>query len=136
MNPAYAIVTSFSLEKDVYTNDEQIVFIGTESEGSQFVNVAIYNPNGKFIDMIGDPKSDADGSFETIPRLVDKLFTTKGVYTATGFTLKIENGTTLYLNYDGNKVSVTQNIILELKKIGNKSINEKETIYFTVSETD
>jgi len=136
INPAYAIVTSFSLQKDVYTNDERIVFVGTESDGNEWVNVALYNPNGKFITMFGDPKSDTDGSFETISKLVDNHFATKGVYTATGFTTQIANGTNLYLNYDGTRVSITQNIVLELKKIGDKSINEKETLSFTVTTTD
>jgi len=136
INPAYALVTSFSLQKDVYTNDERIVFVGTESKGNEWVNVALYNPNGKFITMLGDPKSDKDGSFETISKLVTDLFTTKGVYTATGFTIQIANGTNLFLNYDGTRVSVTQNIVLELKKIGDKSINEKETLSFTVTTTD
>jgi hypothetical protein len=136
INPAYALVTSFSLQQDVYTNDDRIVFVGTESEGGQWVNVALYNPNGKFINMMGDPKSDEDGSFETISKLVSDLFQTKGVYTATGFTEQITNGTILYLNYDGTKVSVTQNIVLELKKIGNKSVNEKQTLSFTATATD
>jgi len=136
INPAYAIVTSFSLQKDVYTNDERIVFVGTESEGNEWVNVALYNPNGKFITMFGDPRSDSDGSFETISKLVKDHFATKGVYTATGFTTQIVNGTNLFLNYDGTRVSVTQNIVLELKKIGDKSINEKETLSFTVTTTD
>jgi len=136
INPAYAIVTSFSLQKDVYTNDERIVFVGTESEGNEWVNVALYNPNGKFITMFGDPKSDADGSFETISKLVKDHFATKGVYIATGFTTQIVNGTNLFLNYDGTRVSVTQNIVLELKKIGDKSINEKETLSFTATTTD
>ncbi len=136
INPAYAIVTSFSLQKDVYTNDERIVFVGTESDGNEWVNVALYNPNGKFITMFGDPKSDTDGSFETISKLVKNHFATKGVYTATGFTTQIANGTNLYLNYDGTRVSITQNIVLELKKIGDKSINEKETLSFTVTTTD
>jgi len=110
INPAYALVTSFSLQKDVYTDDERIVFVGTESKGNEWVNVALYNPNGKFITMLGDPKSDKDGSFETISKLVKDLFTTKGVYTATGFTDQLADGTNLLLNYDGTRVSVTQNI--------------------------
>ena len=136
INPAYALVTSFSLQQEVYTDDERIVFVGTESEGGKWVNVALYNPNGKFINMMGDPKSNEDGSFETISKLVSDLFQTKGVYTATGFTEQITNGTILYLNYDGTKVSVTQNIVLELKKIGNKSVNEKQTLSFTAKATD
>jgi len=136
INPAYALLTSFSLQKDVYSNDEKIVFVGIESDGKKPVNVALYNPNGKFIDIISDPKSDADGSFETISRLVKDLFSTKGVYTATGFTTQIDSGTDIFLNYDGTRVSITQNIVLELKKIGDKSINEKETLSFTVTTTD
>jgi len=95
INPAYALVTSISLQKDVYTNDERIVFVGTESDGNKAVNVALYNPNGKFIDIISDPKSDKDGSFETISKLVKDLFTTEGVYTATGFTKQLVNGQTM-----------------------------------------
>ena len=63
INPAYGEVTSISLEKEVYTITESIVFVGTESQGKQIVSVALYNPNGKFIDMLGDLSSDADGSF-------------------------------------------------------------------------
>jgi len=136
INPAYALVTSFSLQQDVYTDSERIVFVGTESEGGQWVNVALYNPNGKFINMLGDPQSDEDGSFETISKLVSDLFTTEGVYTATGFTLKIENGTTLLLDYDGTRVTVLPDIILTLEEIGDKTINEKETLSFTAKATD
>jgi len=136
INPAYAIVTSFSLQKDVYSNDEKIVFVGIESEGSQSVFVNLYNPNGKYIGMMADPVSDGDGSFETIPKLVKELFATKGVYTATGFTTQLANATNLFLNYDGSRVLVTQNIVLELEKIGDKSVNEKETLSFTVTTTD
>ncbi len=136
INPAHALVTSISLQQDVYTDNEKIVFVGTESDGNEWVNVALYNPNGEFVNMLGDPSSDDDGSFETIPRLVDDLFTTVGVYSATGFTTKIENGTTILLNYDGTSVSVVPNFVLELEKIGNKSVNEKETLSFTVKVTD
>ena len=136
INPAYALVTSVSLQQDVYTDDERIVFVGTESEGGQWVNVALYNPNGKFINMLGDPKSDEDGSFETISKLVSDLFTTEGIYTATAFTVKIENGTTILLNYDGNTVSIIPEFTLALEKIGNKSVNEGETLSFTVKATD
>ena len=58
------------------------------------------------------------------------------MYTATGFTTKIENGTTLLLDYDGTRVTVIADIILTLEKIGNKSINEKQTLSFTAKATD
>jgi hypothetical protein len=136
VNPAYAIVTSLTIEKDVYATGDNIVFIGTESEGKKMVSVVLYNPNGKFVNMLGDSSSELDGSFETFPKLVKNLFTTTGRYNATGFTDKISEGITLFLNYDGEKVSLTQNFVLELVKIGNKSVTEKQTLSFTASATD
>jgi hypothetical protein len=136
INPAYAIVTSFTIQKDVYTDEDSIVFIGTESEGRKMISVALYNPNGKFVNMLGDPSSDLDGSFETTPKLVKNLFTTTGRYNATGFTDKISEGITLFLNYDGDRVSIIPNFVLDLIKIGNKSVTEKQTLSFTASVTD
>jgi len=136
VNPAYAIITSFTIEKDVYTDEDSIVFIGTESEGRKMISVALYNPNGKFVNMLGDPSSDLDGSFETTPKLVKNLFTTTGRYNATGFTDKISEGITLFLNYDGERVSIIPNFVLDLIKIGNKSVTEKQTLSFTASVTD
>jgi len=45
--PVYAEVTEFSIEKNFYTIDEGIVFIGNTSEEREQVNVLITNPNGK-----------------------------------------------------------------------------------------
>ena len=136
VNPAYAIMTSFTLEKDIYTDEESIVFVGTESEGHKMISVALYNPNGKFVNMLGDPSSDLDGSFATTPKRVDNLFTTTGRYNATGFIDKISEGITIFLNYDGNSVSIIPNFVLDLIKIGNKSVTEKQTLSFTASVTD
>jgi len=135
INPVYAEVTSLSIEEDSYTNEEQIVFIGTESEGGQLVNVALYNPNGKFINMFGG-SSDSNGSFETVPRPVQKYFSTTGTYNATAFTGQISEGIFILLQYDGNQVSLLPTFVLELKKIGNKSVNEKQNLSFTASLTD
>ena len=100
------------------------------------ISVALYNPNGKFVNMLGDPASDLDGSFDTIPKPVKDLFTTIGRYNATGFTDKISEGITLFLNYDGERVSIVPNFVLELVKIGNKSVTEKQMLSFTASVTD
>jgi len=129
-------MTSLTLEKDVYTDEESIVFVGTESEGHKMISVALYNPNGKFVNMLGDPSSDLDGSFATNPKHVADLFTTTGRYNATGFIDKISEGITLFLNYDGNRVSIIPNFVLDLIKIGNKSVTEKQTLSFTASVTD
>ena len=129
-------MTSLTLEKDVYTDEESIVFVGIESEGHKMISVALYNPNGKFVNMLGDPSSDLDGSFATTPKRVDNLFTTTGRYNATGFIDKISEGITIFLNYDGNRVSIIPNFVLDLIKIGNKSVTEKQTLSFTASVTD
>ena len=136
VNPAYAIMTSFTLEKDIYTDEESIVFVGTESEGHKMISVALYNPNGNFVNMLGDPSSDLDGTFATTPKRVDNLFTTTGRYNATGFIDKISEGITIFLNYDGNSVSIIPNFVLDLIKIGNKSVTENQPLSFTASVTD
>ena len=136
MNPANAEVISVTLEKESYTDSESIVFIGKEEDGKQIVSVALYNPNGKFINMFGDLSSDADGSFSTIPRVVDQFFTTTGTYNATAFVTLISGGQSILLNYDGSKVTMLPSFTLALKNIGNKTVNEKETLSFTASVTD
>jgi len=137
ISPAYAIVTSLSLEKDVFTNDESIIFTGTESIGHQMVSVVLYGPNDNFIKIITAPPSELDGSFKTLSNtLVKNLFTSKGTYNATGFTDQRSEGVTIFLNYDGTSVSIIPNYVLELVKIGNKSVTEKQTLSFTASVTD
>jgi hypothetical protein len=136
INPAYSEVTEISLEKESYTNSESIVFVGIESEGNKMVNVAVYNPNGKFITMLGDGQSDTDGSFSTIPRPVENLFSTIGTYNATGFTTLISDGVSILLKYDGNLVTILPTFTLTLNNIGNKIVNEEETLSFTASVTD
>ena len=134
--PAYALVTSVTLENDVYTDLDNIAFIGTESEGKKSVNVILYNPNGKYVNILSDPVSEGDGTFKTIPKLVEILFTTTGTYNATAFTDQKSEGITIFLNYDGEKVSLVPNFVLKLVKIGNKSVTEKQMLSFTASVTD
>ena len=45
--PVYAEVTEILIEKNFYTIEEGIVFVGTESEGNQMISVVMTNPNGK-----------------------------------------------------------------------------------------
>ena len=47
LTPAYAIVTSMTLEKSFYTEDENITFIGTQN-GTDTVFVIIRDSNGNF----------------------------------------------------------------------------------------
>ena len=138
INPVNADVTVISLKEDSYSDDENFTFIGTESEGAKSIFVIIRSSTGKYIGMLSDPVSDPDGSFETISRPVDNFFKSKGTYNATAFAdnQQESQGIFLLLNYDGDRVSVIPNFVLDLKKIGNKSVNEKETLSFTATATD
>ncbi|MCV0366537.1 MAG: Ig domain-containing protein [Nitrosopumilus sp.] len=132
--PSYAEVTEVSIGKSFYTIDEKISFLGNESEGSVLVNVVVKDPNGK-AKLLGG-FSDPDGGFETIPQTVKNIFSTVGTYNATAFVYKIENGTSLSLQFDGTRVLKIQNFVLQLNSISDKEVNVEKTITFTASLTD
>ncbi|WP_225866831.1 putative Ig domain-containing protein, partial [Nitrosopumilus zosterae] len=132
--PSYAEVTEVSMGKSFYTIDEKISFLGNESEGSVLVNVVVKDPNGK-AKLLGG-FSDPDGGFETIPQTVKNIFSTVGTYNATAFVYKIENGTSLSLQFDGTRVLKIQNFVLQLNSISDKEVNVEKTVTFTASLTD
>ncbi len=136
LTPAYASVTSFSLEKNFFTIDETFSFSG-EQEGKEIVYVIIRDPNGNFQGMLSDA-SPGQGEFSVIPRPVENFFTTQGIYNATAFTNseKEENGLTIKIEYDGKKIFEVPDFVLELKPISNKEVDELKTVSFTVSITD
>ncbi|MGB1378765.1 MAG: hypothetical protein ACPG6E_05880, partial [Nitrosopumilus sp.] len=51
--PVYAEVTEFSIEKNFYTIDEGIVFVGITNETNSMINVVMENPNGKESYFVG-----------------------------------------------------------------------------------
>ena len=136
--PAFADVTSVELEKSFYTDDEKIVFTGIESTGQKPVYVIIRDSSGDFIDMASDPASSQDGSFVTLPRAVDVIFNSRGVYDAIAFTdkQKEENGVSIKLEYDGDKIFQVAEFVLELKSISDRAIEVEKTVTFTASLTD
>ncbi len=82
MVPAYANVTSLSLEKSFYTTDEKFGFIGTlNGTDSVFVIIKL---GGNFKGMLSDPH--ATDEFDVIPRPVSDYFKSSGIYNATAFT--------------------------------------------------
>ena len=137
ITPAHADVKSLSLEKSFYTNEEKIGFVGTEEDGGQQVSVAIKR-GGNTITLLGDPASDPDGTFATIPRTVEDIFTSSGVYQAIAFTStqKIEDGIILDLEYDGERVAGVADIVLALKAIPDYTTEIEKAITFTASITD
>ena len=138
MVPAYANVSSVSLIKSFYTEEENIAFEGTETTGQQSVFVIIRDPSGEFQGMVSDPVSDPDGMFSTIPRPVDSYFRSVGIYNATAFTdeQKEEQGLTIQLEFDGTKVFLVEDVVLALRSISDKTVQEEKTLSFTAQLTE
>ena len=126
------------MSKSFYTNEESIKFSGIEANGTKAVSVVIRGPSGDFITLLGDPLSDSDGNFETIGKKVNEIFSSSGIYNATGFSENQQEseGITLRLQYDGSKVILLPDYDLTLQTIEDKSIDEEKTLSFTVEVTD
>ena len=127
MVPAYGSVTSMSLEKIFYTTDEKFGFIGT-MEGADTIFVIIRDAGGNFKGMLSDPSGIDD--FDIIPRQVEDYFTSNGIYNATAFTgdEKEEEGFTIQLEFDGNKVFQVVEALLQLNVIPNKTVEVEKII--------
>ncbi len=139
ITPAFANVTSVDLEKIFYTEYEDIVFNGIiESINRQSVFVIIRDSNGGYEGMVSAPLSDSGGTFSTIPRAVDGLFKSKGIYDATAFTdeQQEKDGITVKLEYDGDRVFLVPDFVLTLKSISDETIEVGKTITFTAGLTD
>ncbi|ABX12127.1 CFI-box-CTERM domain-containing protein [Nitrosopumilus maritimus] len=136
LTPAYASVTSFSLDRSFYTIDETFTFSG-EQEGKETVYIIIRDSSGNFKGMLSDP-APGQGEFSVIPRPVENFFSSQGIYNATAFTdsQKEEEGLTIKIEYDGKKIFEMPDFVLELKPISDKEIDELKTVSFTVSITD
>ena len=131
--PAYASVTSISLEKSFYTNDENLKFVGTQ-DGKNIVFVIIRDSHGKYKGMLSDP-APAQGEFSVIPKSVTSFFQSHGIYNVTAFSddEKENQGMTIELEYDGNKVFKVLDYVLQLNAIPDVSVEIEKTITFTAS---
>ncbi|HXW02827.1 MAG TPA: Ig domain-containing protein [Nitrosarchaeum sp.] len=136
--PAYADVTTLSLGENTYPKDGKFLFIGNEDEGSTSVFVIIRDSIGDFVGMLSDPTSDNDGTFSTLPRDVSQFFKSKGIFNATAFTdnQKEENGITIKIEYDGDKIFVVPDFVLKLNTIADQTVEEKKTVSFTATLTE
>ena len=132
--PIYADVTTLTLEKNFYTVNEKISFSGTENEGSKIVTVIVKGPNGS-PEVLSD-FSDSEGKYETIPQSVKNIFSINGIYNVTAFVDKIEEGITMQLEFNGEKVFKVPDFVLQLKSISDYSVEVKKTITFTASLED
>ncbi|HEY5735817.1 MAG TPA: putative Ig domain-containing protein [Nitrosopumilus sp.] len=134
--PVHADVTSLSLEKSFYTIDENFKIIGTQ-DGKEIVYVVIRDQSGNYRGILSDPTT-TDGEFDVIPRDVSLFFDSEGIYNATAFTdsQKEVNGTSILLEFDGEKVFEVPSVVLQLKGISDKIVEVEKTITFTAALTD
>src|SRR3989338_5577719 len=103
-------------------------------ECSSIVTVVVRNPdaNAKLLGGF----SDSQGEYESIPKNVKTIFSTKGIYNVTAFVDKIEDGVSIQLEFDGQKVTLMPNFVLALDSISDKTIEEKKTLVFTPTLTE
>ena len=133
--PVYAEVTEFSIEKNFYTIDEGIVFVGIEDEGNKMINVIMVDPNEKESYLVG-AMSNSEGKFKTMPKNIDDFFSIIGTYQFTAFAIQKDNGISINLEFNGNKIKEPTKSILQLNAIQDKTVEVEKTITFTVSITD
>ena len=133
--PAYADVTSMKLEKNFYVNEESFRFIGTQ-EGENIVYVIIRDAGGNYKGMLSDPTRDLD--FSVIPRPVTNFFKSEGTYNATAFTddQQEDEGFTIKIEYDGDRIFEVPDYVLELNTIADRTVEVGKTITFTATLID
>jgi len=133
--PVYAEVTEISIEKNFYTIEEGIVFVGTEDEGNKMISIVMIEPNGKESYLVG-AMSNSEGIFETTPKNVNDFFSMIGTYQFTAFTIQKDDGVIISLEFDGSRVLQLTKSVLQLNSIQDKIIEVEKTVTFTVSITD
>ena len=134
LTPVFAEVTELEMKKDFFTVDEKIVFSGIESEGKKLVNIIVKDPSGKST-LLGGFSDDA-GIFESIPQPVKNAFHEVGTYQIHAFVYKIENATSIDVLFDGNRVLLKQETVLELNSIQDVTTEVEKTVVFTASVSD
>ena len=135
--PVYAEITEFTIEKNFYTNEDRIVFLGSEDQGNQTISVIVVSPTGKESMVVGGI-SNSEGSFKTLPKNIETIFSIAGTYSFTSFYAngQISDGVTIELEYDGEKVFQPTKPILQLNSISDKIVEIEKTITFTASIMD
>ena len=133
--PVYAEVTEISIEKNFYTIEEGIVFVGTEDEGNKMISIVMIEPNGKESYLVG-AMSNSEGIFETTPKNVNDFFSMIGTYQFTAFTIQKDDGVIISLEFDGSRVLQLTKSVLQLNSIKDKIVEVEKTITFTASITD
>jgi len=134
--PAYADVDKAEINKETFTIDDKFIISGTVSDPDRvFLSASLKGPNGE--ELFRNARADP-GTFSFIAIDAKLIFKSKGEYTIQVFThvQDVANATIIKLFYDNGVISLVPDYVLELKKIGNRAVDETEKLSFTASVTD
>jgi len=134
--PVYADVGIAIIDKETFTVDDKFTISGTIDETERIMLSATLNgPGGEklFRNIFSN-----NGIFSFVPIDADLIFKSKGTYTINIFTANQSStsGFIINIEYDGKVATLLPDYVLELKKIGNKSVDETKNLSFTASVTD
>jgi len=134
--PVYADVDKAEIDKETFTIDDKFTISGTVSDAERvFLSASLKGPSGE--KLFRNAQSDP-GTFSFIAIDAKLIFKSKGEYTIQVFTdvQNVANATIIKLIFDNGVISLVPDYVLELKKIGNKAVDETEKLSFTASVTD
>ena len=128
--------TKQQLTRKKFSINDKFTISGTVSDPDRVMLVAsMKGPGGEKLtrNIQSDP-----GTFSFIPVEAELLFRSDGEYTISVFTeyQRPENATIIKLAYEKGTISLIPDYVLELKKIGNKQVEEAKKLSFTASVTD
>ena len=134
--PAYADVTTLTLDKSAFTIDDKFIISGTISDPGRVLLAA--SMKGPSDEKLNRNAYSSDGKFSFAAVSAENLFDRDGTYTITVFTefQSPDDGATIEIEYDNEVATILPDYELILKPIGSKQIDETKKLTFTVSVTD
>ena len=135
--PVYADVDYATIDKETFTIDDKFTISGTISDAENMLLTAVIRgPAGE--KYPNKNTNSNEGEFSFIPIDAGLIFKSIGTYTISVFTDQqpFESGIIIKIEYDRNGATVLPDYVLELKKIGNKNVEETKELSFTASITD
>jgi len=134
--PVYADVDYATIDKETFTIDDKFTISGTISDANRLMVAA--SMKGPTSEKLYRNTFSDEGTFSFIPIDTELLFKSIGTYTINIFTENqpSESGFIIKIEFDRSGATILPDYVLELKEIGNKSVDETKNLSFTTSVTD
>jgi len=134
--PVYADVDYATIDKETFTIDDKFTISGTISDANRVMVAA--SMKGPTSEKLYRNTFSDEGTFSFIPIDTELLFKSIGTYTINIFTENqpSESGFIIKIEFDRSGATILPDYVLELKEIGNKSVDETKNLSFTTSVTD